>query len=108
MGSGGCLRPHSRFTLRHQNGQTLGAEDREIDKFQSSFPQLPTRPIFSGPDSENKFIFWEHPSRNWATRWYWDWRVVCSQTRINPGDVVMFVSYVGILYARLTSLRVSC
>ena len=81
-----------------------GAEDREIDKFRtaslSAYEAYVQRTRLA-----NKFTFWEHVITQLGTAFVLGlggWFAL--KHELTPGDVVMFVSYVGMLYNPIDSL----
>jgi ABC-type multidrug transport system fused ATPase/permease subunit len=81
-----------------------GAEDREIEKFRTvsgAAYEAYTQRTRLG----NKFIFWEHAITqlgNALVLGLGGWFAL--KHELTPGDVVMFVSYVGMLYDPIDSL----
>jgi ABC-type multidrug transport system fused ATPase/permease subunit len=81
-----------------------GAEDREIDKFKTA--SLTAYDAYvQRTRLGNKFTFWEHVITQLGHAlvlglggWF------ALQHELTPGDVVMFVSYVGMLYDPIDSL----
>src|SRR5258705_8396396 len=81
-----------------------GAEDREIDKFRSASIAAYDAYI-QRTRLGNKFIFWEHAITqlgNALVLGLGGWFAL--QHELTPGDVVMFVAYVGMLYDPIDSL----
>ena len=81
-----------------------GAEDREIDKFRSASIAAYDAYI-QRTRLGNKFIFWEHAITqlgNALVLGLGGWFAL--QHELTPGDVVMFVAYVGMLYNPIDSL----
>jgi len=81
-----------------------GAEDREIGKFRAaSLAAYET--YIQRTRLGNKFIFWEHAITqlgNALVLGFGGWFAL--EHELTPGDVVMFVSYVGMLYGPIDSL----
>jgi ATP-binding cassette, subfamily B, bacterial len=81
-----------------------GAEDREIDKFRTA--SLAAYEAYIQRNRlGNKFTFWEHVITqlgNALVLGIGGWFAL--QHELTPGDVVMFVSYVGMLYDPIDSL----
>ena len=81
-----------------------GAEGREIEKFKAT--SLSAYDAYIQRNRlENKFIFWEHVITQLGSAlvlglggWF------ALKNELTPGDVVMFVSYVGMLYDPIDSL----
>jgi ABC-type multidrug transport system fused ATPase/permease subunit len=81
-----------------------GAEDREIDKFRT-VSRAAYDAYIQRTRLENKFIFWEHAITQVGHAlvlgiggWF------ALKHELTPGDVVMFVAYVGMLYDPIDSL----
>ena len=81
-----------------------GAEEREIAKFRNA--SLAAYEAYIKRNRlENKFVFWEHviiQAGNALVLGVGGWFALKRQ--LTPGDVVMFVAYVGMLYSPIDSL----
>jgi ATP-binding cassette, subfamily B, bacterial len=81
-----------------------GAEDREIDKFRAA-SLAAYEAYIQRTRLGNKFVFWEHAITqlgNAMVLGLGGWFAL--KHELTPGDVVMFVSYVGMLYNPIDSL----
>lgn len=81
-----------------------GAEDREIDKFRSASGAA-YEAYIQRTKLGNKFVFWEHAITqlgNALVLGIGGWFAL--KHELTPGDVVMFVAYVGMLYDPIDSL----
>jgi ABC-type multidrug transport system fused ATPase/permease subunit len=81
-----------------------GAEDREIDKFRTTSVSA-YKAYIQRTRLGNKFVFWEHVITqlgNALVLGLGGWFAL--QHELTPGDVVMFVAYVGMLYDPIDSL----
>jgi ABC-type multidrug transport system fused ATPase/permease subunit len=81
-----------------------GAEDREIDRFRTTSIAA-YEAYIQRTRLENKFIFWEHAITqlgNALVLGLGGWFAL--KHELTPGDVVMFVAYVGMLYDPIDSL----
>jgi ABC-type multidrug transport system fused ATPase/permease subunit len=81
-----------------------GAEDREIEKFRTTSIAA-YEAYIQRTRLENKFIFWEHAITqlgNALVLGLGGWFAL--KHELTPGDVVMFVAYVGMLYDPIDSL----
>jgi ATP-binding cassette, subfamily B, bacterial len=81
-----------------------GAEDRELEKFRTASATA-YQAYIDRNKLGNKFVFWEHvitQAGNAMVLGLGGWFALKRQ--LTPGDVVMFVSYVGMLYNPIDSL----
>jgi ABC-type multidrug transport system fused ATPase/permease subunit len=81
-----------------------GAEEREIEKFRTASAAA-YQAYVDRNKLGNKFVFWEHVITqvgNTMVLGLGGWFALKRQ--LTPGDVVMFVSYVGMLYNPIDSL----
>ena len=81
-----------------------GAEDREIEKFRTTSVAA-YEAYIQRTKLGNKFIFWEHAITqlgNALVLGLGGWFAL--KHELTPGDVVMFVAYVGMLYDPIDSL----
>jgi ABC-type multidrug transport system fused ATPase/permease subunit len=81
-----------------------GAEAREVEKFRET-SRAAYEAYIKRTRLENKFVFWEHAITQLGQAmvlglggWF------ALKHELTPGDVVMFVSYVGMLYDPIDSL----